>query len=59
MTDDVSNSKFSKLNSTQQNMFMASNILSRMVSSSFGPYGLNKLTLNYQRLQYLVFLCLI
>jgi len=46
MTDDVSNSKFSKLNSTQQNMFMASNILSRMVSSSFGPYGLNKLTLN-------------
>ena len=46
MTDNVSDSTFSKLNSTQRNMFTASSILSGIVSSSFGPYGLNKLTLN-------------
>ena len=46
MTDNLSDSTFSKLNSTQRNMFTASSILSGIVSSSFGPHGLNKLTLN-------------
>ena len=46
MTDNISGSRLSKLNSTQQNLFMASNILSQMVSSSFGPCGSNKFAIN-------------
>ena len=36
----------SKLNSSRQNLFDASKLIGQMILSTFGPFGLEKLTVN-------------
>ena len=36
----------SKLNTSQQNLFEAAKLIGQMIIKSFGPFGLEKLTIN-------------
>tara|TARA_B100000029_G_scaffold121071_3_gene114450 strand:+ start:13451 stop:14998 length:1548 start_codon:yes stop_codon:yes gene_type:complete len=42
----VKNSSISKLNSSQQNIFTASKLIGQMTMNTFGPFGMEKLTIN-------------
>ena len=42
----VKNSSISKLTSSQQNIFTASKLIGQMTMSTFGPFGMEKLTVN-------------
>ena len=42
----VKNPSISKLNSAQQNIFTASKLIGQITTSTFGPFGMEKLTVN-------------
>ena len=42
----VKDSSVSKLNSSQQNLFTASKLIGQITTSTFGPFGMEKLTVN-------------